>query len=241
MNTFSFSRLSLYETCPYRFYKKYVEGYEEPLTYPLALGSGVHKAIEEKMNGATHDEAITSGIVEAEFHPEVTRKELSILTYNAPIHQITGETEIYFKRPLSNEEDAPLIQGFIDVVGNNYIVDWKSNRTMYNVRKNHQIGLYAWAMNQIRGMKEVYGRLYFLRFRQESNFLYTAKEMEESRLWAYNLAKEIQGNLALAKAMPDLKDELFPSTPTAFCSHCPFAMSCFQKFSPYGKDRIKSS
>ena len=50
---FSFSRLNLYKTCPYRFFKKYIEGYEEPITYPLALGKGVHKAIE-KIYSAMH-------------------------------------------------------------------------------------------------------------------------------------------------------------------------------------------
>lgn len=240
METFSFSRLSLYETCPHRFYKKYVEGYEEPTTYPLALGKGVHRAIEEKLKGLDHRLAIQKGLEEAEYHPEVTKNELSWLTRNAPIHEIYGDIEIYFKLPLSNEPNAPKIQGFIDVVGGNYIVDWKTNRAMY-VRDNNQVGLYSWAMNQLRGWEEVYGRLYFLRFRQESNYLYTMEEMEESRLWAYNLAKEIQGKLEVAKAIPELKDELFPATPSRFCSHCPFAMDCFQKFSPYGKDGIKSN
>lgn len=232
MNTFSFSRLSLYETCPHRFYKRYVEGLQEPTTYPLALGKGVHRAVEDKMNGLSHQEAVVNGFIEAELHPEVTKQELSWLTNNAPIHQIQGETEIYFKIPLADEDDAPLIQGFIDVVGNNYIVDWKTNRVMYDVRENNQIGLYAWAMNKVRGMEDVYGRLYFLRFRRESNFRYTFKEMESARSWAYNLAKEIQGKLALAREMPELKDDLFPATPSSFCSHCPFAVSCFRKFSP---------
>lgn len=232
MDTFSFSRLSLYETCPHRFYKKYVEGYEEPITYPLALGKGVHKAIEDKINGVPHEQAIINGIVEADFHPEITKQELSYLTKNAPIHQIHGETEIYFKIPLSNEKNAPKIQGFIDVLGENFIVDWKTNRTMYHVRDNHQLGLYAWAMSRLRGMKEIHARLYFLRFRQESGFIFGMEEMEEARKWAYRLAKEIQGKLELVKVMPELKDELFPAMPSSYCSHCPFAIECFRQFSP---------
>lgn len=235
MRTFSFSRLSLFETCPYRFYKKYVEGYDEPVTYPLALGKGVHKAIEDKMNGLSHEDSVLNGIVEAEFHPEVTKQELSYLTRNAPIHNIIGETEVYFKLPLSDENNAPMIQGYIDVVNRNFIVDWKTNRVMYDVRDTHQIGLYAWAMNKLRGIQEVYGRLYFLRFKRESNFRYTSTEMETSRMWAYRLATNIQGKLNLAKVMPELKNELFPATTSSFCSHCPFAVECFRKFSPFAK------
>lgn len=128
METFSFSRLSLYEICPHRFYKKYVEGYEEEVTYPLALGKGVHKAIEDKLEGLDHNSAVENGMKEAEYHPNVTRSELGWLTSNAPIHEIYGDIEIYFKLPLSPEDDSPKLQGFIDVVGGNYIVDWKTNR-----------------------------------------------------------------------------------------------------------------
>ena len=70
---FSFSRLSLYETCPYRFYKKYIQGYKEPSSYPLALGKGVHKAIEDKIKGFSHSEAVLNGMIEADFQPEVRR------------------------------------------------------------------------------------------------------------------------------------------------------------------------
>lgn len=236
MEIFSFSRLSLYESCPYRFYKKYVEGYEEPITYPLALGKGVHKGIEKKLNGRSDKEAITSAIIEAEFHPEVTKKELSYLIKNAPIHQIyPNKVEMYFKIPLSNEENSPYIQGYIDVVGENFIIDWKTNRVPYDVTENNQIGLYAWALKQLTGIDEVYGSLYFLRFKKESKFLYTVKEMEKARLWAYNLAKDIQSKLSLVKGMPELKDDLFPATPTNNCSHCTFALECFRKFSPVAK------
>src|SRR5690625_3243745 len=242
MKVFSFSRLSLYETCPHRFYRKYVEGYEEPSSLPLALGKGIHKAIEDKMNSAPHNEAVINGLIEAEFHPEVSMDELSKLTWNAPIqgkNKIAGETEIYFKIPLSDERNAPMIQGYIDVVGNRFIVDWKSNRVPYEVRKNHQIGLYAWAMSKLRNMPEVYGTLYFLRFRKGSSFKYTKKEMEESRLWALNLSKEIQGKLSMVQSIPDLKDDLFPDKPSTYCSHCPFAANCFRQFSPYSTYKKK--
>lgn len=235
MDVFSFSRLTLYEKCPERFYKKYVEGYEEPTTYPLALGKGVHRAVQDKLEGLDHDIAIQNGMKEAEYHPEVTIKELSWLTNNAPINQIYGDVEYYFKIPLSNEPNSPMIQGYIDVVGDNYIVDWKTNRVMYDVRDNHQIGLYSWAISKLKGWSEVHGSLYFLRFKRQSSFKFSLQEMEQARMWAYNLAKEIQGKLVVARAFPELKNELFPAIPTSYCSHCPFAIECFRKFSPVSK------
>lgn len=231
MKVFSFSRLNLYQTCPHRFYKRYVEGYKEPVTYPLALGKGVHKAVEEKMRGIEHQLAVETGMKEINYHPEVTREELSWLAGNAPTHEVSGEIERYFKLPLADESDSPYIQGFIDVIGNGYIVDWKTNRAMYDVLENHQIGLYSWAVQQLFGWTEVYGRLYFLRFRRESYACYGRSEMEMARKWAYDLAKEIQAKLEMVKALPELKDELFPATPQSFCSHCPFSYECHVKFS----------
>lgn len=233
MNVFSFSRLNLYETCPYRFYKKYVEGFDEPETYPLALGKGVHKAVEEKLQGTEHNVAVEIGMLEANYHPEVTRKELSWLTANAPIHQVFGEVELHFKLPLSDEPDAPMIQGYIDVVGDGYIIDWKTNRVAYNVRDNYQLMLYAWAMNQLYGWHEVSSSLYFLRFKEPRTELFGLTDMEEAREWAYSLAREIQAKLSVVEAMPELKYELFPATPQSFCSHCPFSYDCFSNFSTF--------
>ena len=98
---FSFSRLSLYEICPYRFYKKYIQGYEESTTYPWAVGKGVYKAIEDKANGVGHTEAVLNGMIEADFHPEVTMEELSVIVSHAPIQENMGKTEIYFQLPFS--------------------------------------------------------------------------------------------------------------------------------------------
>lgn len=238
MKKFSFSRLTLYVTCPYRFYKKYVEGFEEPLTYPLALGKGVHKGIEIKLKGKSHDESVIAGIVEAEFHPEVTKQELSDLINQAPIEELNGELKIerHFELPLSDEPDSPILQGYIDVVGEGFIVDWKTNRATYRVTDNHQIGLYAWAMHVLEGWQEVYGHLYFLRFQRESGYKYTMNDMEKARSWAYHLAKEIQGKINVLEKAPFLKDELFPPQPSSACSHCPFVAECFQKFSPIAKN-----
>lgn len=236
LEVFSFSRLNLYETCPYRFYKRYVEGIEEPETYPLALGKGVHKAVEKKLKGMEHESAVLLGIIEADFHPEVEEQELSWLVKNAPIHKLNEvlDVELHFQLPLSDEPDAPQLQGYIDVVGNGYIVDWKTNRVMYDVRDNFQVGLYAWALNQLFGYQKVYGHLYFLRFKKQSFSVFGLEEMEKARVWAYTLAKEIQDKVAKIKEQPNLVFELFPATPQSFCSHCPFAYECHSIFSTLG-------
>lgn len=70
------------------FLKNHVVGYKELTTYPLALGKGVRKSLESKINGNPHENAVVNGIIEAEFQPDVAREELSTLAGNAPIHHL---------------------------------------------------------------------------------------------------------------------------------------------------------
>lgn len=234
---FSFSRLNLYEQCPYRFYKKYIEGYEEPITQPLALGKAVHKAIEDKINGVTHKESVLNGYMEADFHEEISHKEISDLVGNAPMQSNMGETEVYFKLPLSDEANTPIIQGYIDLYSpNGAITDWKTNRIAYDVMDNKQLALYSWAISQIKGINSVEGILYFLRFRRGSKHIFTVEDMEEAREWALDKANEINKKLVLADILPNEYKKLFPANPSRICKHCPFAWDCIKvnhKSSPH--------
>lgn len=235
MELFSFSRLNLYQTCPYRFYKRYVEKLKEPDTYPLALGKAVHKAIEERLNGTDFQTAIELGMLEANFHPEVTEEELAWLVSNAPIQDLYGrvKTELHFELPLAEGADEPRLIGYIDIVGEGFIIDWKTNRIPYEVKDNHQLALYAWATNQLYGWTDVHATLYFLRFNRYNSVVLGLEEMEEAKKWAYDLAKEIQGKVAITKHLPELKNELFPAKVQNFCANCPFAYDCHLNFSPF--------
>jgi CRISPR/Cas system-associated exonuclease Cas4 (RecB family) len=232
---YSFSRLHLYATCPYRFRMKYLEGYEERVTKPLALGKAVHKAVEAVFQGSSYQEAVLKGWVEADFHKEVTSEEISDLTKRAPLIEDYKQTEYYFKLPLFDSPKAPVIQGYIDLVVNEgeKIIDWKTNRRMYGVQDNHQVSLYAWAISRLAGIKSVKGSLYFLRFRKEMIHTFHKDEMEHSRQWALQLIQEIERKIIVLDFEPDEADNLFPAAPGSSCSHCPFAAGCYQKFGRY--------
>lgn len=230
---FSFSRLNIYKQCPYRFYNKYVLRKEEPVTQSLALGKAVHKAIEDKINGVDHEQAILNGYLESGLHDEVSYEDISTLVQKAPVHKGMGETEIYFNLPLSDEKNAPIIQGYIDVVQpNGAIIDWKTNRIPYNVLDSPQIALYSWAIGQLKNVNKVKGSYYFLRFRKDSSYLFTHKEMDAARKWALDLANEINARLDLYSMFPDKHQDVFPAQPSRLCNHCPFAIDCFRRFNP---------
>ncbi|QKY69413.1 PD-(D/E)XK nuclease family protein [Lentibacillus sp. CBA3610] len=225
---FSFSRLNLYEQCPFRFYNKYILGKDEPVTQPLALGKAVHQAIDDKINGLSHEEAVLNGYAAADFHKELKQQEISELVDRAPIQLNMGETEMYFKLPLADEANAPEIQGYIDLYEDGIITDWKTNRVSYNITANKQLALYAWAISQIEDLKTVKGVLNFLRFKKESSHTFTVDDMEKARKWALELAKEINEKEGLLKIQPHDYKKLYPAKPSRLCSHCPFAKSCIK-------------
>ncbi|GAE93094.1 hypothetical protein JCM21714_2131 [Gracilibacillus boraciitolerans JCM 21714] len=231
MKEFSFSRLSLYETCPQRFYYKYVLGMEEPITKPLALGKAVHKAIECLLNGETFQEAIKKAMIEADFHEEVTAIEVEELVLKAPlVHLKGGETEIYFSVPLfPTEKDSPVIRGYIDLIDGNQIYDFKTNFKAYEVTDNFQVGLYAWAMEKERKLKgKIRGSLLFLRHKRESKYYFDEEAREHAVRWARSLVKEIQFKLEMVDFSPSKRKELFSYRASAYCEHCPFTLKCYK-------------
>lgn len=227
---FSFPRLKLYQACPYRFRLKYIEGRKEPVTKPLALGKAVHKAIERIIAGDRQKEAVLKGMIEADFHPEVTAEEIEQLLKNAPIRQGMGQTEVHFQIALSDSPGSPIIQGYIDLIDENDISDWKTNWKPYDVLDNYQVGLYAYAIQQLKGFDEVKGRLFFLRYRKPSQHTFDRSDTEKARKWAYDTAQEINSKLFLHEIMPEKVDKIFPATPSPECHHCPFVIECYRKF-----------
>jgi len=226
MNIFSFSRLSLYEKCPYRFYLKYVLDRPEPVTKPLALGKAVHKAIELLMQGADEEEAVIAALIECNFHPQVTRDEVVSLMRSAPV--LEGKAEAHFELPLAPASELKL-QGYIDLLQTGGFFDWKTSRRVYGPMDTMQLPLYAWAAMEMENLDLVRGTLYFLRFRQPMSHLFTKTEAEAARVWAYHLAREIAEKVDIYGTFSDMADTLFPARSGSHCRYCPFAAECLER------------
>lgn len=230
MHVFSFSRLSLYETCPYRFFQKYVLARPEPVTKPLVLGKAVHKGIELLMQGADEEEAVTAALIESNFHPELTREEITWLMRSAPPIK-EGKPEVHFELPLAADSNLKL-QGYIDLVCVSEFFDWKTNWRMYDTADTMQLPLYAWALMETNGQDRVKGTLVFLRFRKSFSRLFSKDEADKARKWAYHLAQEIAEKVDIYSTFPDLAETLFPSRPGSHCRYCPFAAECIKQVQP---------
>lgn len=236
---FSFSRLKLFESCPFRWYLKYVLKNEEGESLPLMLGKAVHKAIEEKLLGKSDKESLLEGWKEVDYYP-IDLFEYEKLFQRANVVRgdslrPTVEVEKHFTLPLDGE-GSPKLQGFIDLVqqifGLYSFTDWKTNRVSYEPMDNMQLALYAWALSIIYNVSEVTGTLFFLRFFKDNVKTHTFKkaDMEAARQWALNLANEI--NSRLEDVFVHNKDmaSCFPAKSNNGCANCPFAVECLTNY-----------
>ncbi|MFY0520540.1 RecB family exonuclease [Lysinibacillus sp. UGB7] len=237
--TFSFSRLTLYEDCPFAYFLRYVEEIETVDSLPLAFGKATHRAIEEKMKGAGDKEALITGWKEVDYYP-FDLEEYEKVYRRADVERGEAinsnvQTEIHFKLQLEDNQNSPYVQGFVDVhsiiYGNHSFIDWKTNRVMYDPLETMQLPLYSWAIGKIYNVTSVRGTLYFLRFyrNNQKTALFDQKDMEKARIWALGLANQTLESLENFRCGQSL-EEAFPARANMRCANCPFAYICVDKY-----------
>lgn len=240
---FSATRLMTYEDCPFMFYKKEIEKADTEQTLPLALGSATHLALELILKGVLRNEAILKGFTEYQIDG-LSIIDISNFVDNAPYQQFMGAAitvENQFRLPLDDAGEYE-ITGVIDVADNkgHFLADWKTNRKVYTPTDTKQLALYAWALHKLKGQTQVLATLYFLRFykQQKQSHLFQMWEMENARLWALKLTREINQKNNLVNMFTGVhKDNAvkiqFSAKPSNRCTHCSFAVECHRKFSAY--------
>lgn len=239
--TFSFSRLSIIESCMFLYFLKYVEQLSENgEVLPLVLGKAVHKAIEGKLKGLDDKQALLSGWKEVDYYPfELSEYELLYRRADVQRGEALSDlikTEFYFKLPLENSSDSPVIQGYIDylrqVFGRYDFNDWKTNRIMYEPTDTNQLPLYAWAISKIYNVDSVTGTLSFLRFyrNRKKSRVFHHQDMEQARKWALNLARKALNSLENLQKGKSSVSKAFPPTLNEHCGNCPFAHVCVSAY-----------
>lgn len=248
MVDFSFSRLQLYATCPYRFYLKYILNKADKVGVPALLGKATHTAIqtilelyqsEENIDGySCINEAVLVGMMEVGFAQGVKSNQVEYLLKRAPIFGFSElkkkqvKAEIGFSLPFSPFDSEIRLRGFIDYYDGLKIIDWKTNHKSFNATSNFQLAIYAWAIMEIYDLSVVSAELYFLRFGYASKVTYTRKSVSVAISWAENLAYKINSILEQAKDYGLEAEEIgscFPANSNPNCSHCPFTIECFNK------------
>ncbi len=226
--THSPSSLMDLETCPRRYYHKYIfpvpileQGVEDAQDY----GSVVHAYIEGGMRGEPPKVSSIGG----EGDGDASRKELwkafDASKYGRraaeyPLHEgseppKTGPArmvEISFALPIENTEIRGRIDAiFVDEDGAFHLVDWKTGKPYESYRTRLQLPLYALAANRLWGVEPEKMRLAYafvpgdatVEVSTQGDFLGRAEE-------------KVLGALSL------IKSGRFEPTPSRYaCSHCP--------------------
>ena len=242
MNVFSYSRLKRYSECPQSFLYKYVLEMAEPVSEPQALGKAVHAAIERYLKaqqaGTKVDmtECVAAAVAEAE--TPVSFEEALRICMNPAICE---NTFCYGPAKIEQRFDVPLgttgsytLQGTVDYAetgladGSIYLLDWKTNRIKYSA-DSLQMRLYAGVLAEQYGSERVLAKLVFLRYQGQSSVETAeidAPAMEEARRWAFQIAQEIDVNLAALQCFENDASALFPARPCAACQTCGYAYQC---------------
>ena len=226
MELFSFSRLSLFRTCPKRWYYKYVLGQDDPAGPPAILGKTVHKANELCLKGCSFEDAVVTAYLE-EGDSTVEKQTVESMVKTALSYHYSGPVEQYFIMTLAK---GVKFQGYIDIVPNNVqiptIVDWKTGFKRYKVLDTWQLPLYAAAVMEQTGVDVVKGVLAFLRFNTTRTALIGQKEVALAKTWAINTAEEIQQRLELLAILQP--NEAFSAKPSPACGNCPWCVQCLR-------------
>ena len=226
METFSFSRLSLFCTCPKRWHCKYVLRQNDPAGPPAILGKTVHKANELCLKGSSFDDAVVTAYLE-EGDSTVDKSTVESMVKTALSYHYRGPVEQHFILQLTK---GIKLQGYIDLISTNgqipTVVDWKTGFKLYKVLDTWQIPLYAAAVMEQTGAEIVKGVLAFLRFKTTRTALIGRKEASQAKAWAIKAAEDIQKRLELLAILEP--NEVFPAKPSPACGNCPWSVQCLR-------------
>ncbi|KLU62327.1 PD-(D/E)XK nuclease superfamily protein [Peptococcaceae bacterium CEB3] len=227
MELFSFSRLSLFATCPRRFAYKYIEGLDDPPGPPAVFGKTVHKAIELCLHGYSFKDSVTIALLE-KGDSTVDRATMKSMVKTALSYGLRGPTEQHFVLPLAA---GIKLQGYIDFEGLSapppLIVDWKTGYKTYQVLDTWQLPLYAAAVMKKTGERTVKGVLAFLRFRRTQHAQITKEKASLAVSWAIQMAEEIQQRLDFLAVLEP--HEAFPYRASPACGNCPWSLLCLRE------------
>jgi ATP-dependent helicase/nuclease subunit A len=199
--------LTDYARCPQRFKLHFIDGHPglgEGLAYSMQTGTLVHKALEHNL---TQPQDLLP-FAEADWSQSVFEEAiaLAIRFFKLPVYQHLRQTAIAKEQQISFKLDRLTFNGVIDLVGHDWVVDYKSDRTMQPMDHRFQLWIYAAALN--------HPNAHIVYLRHDHIHSFTKNNLAEIADETYALAQNIyQGN--------------FIATPTTEkCAYCPYLAFC---------------
>jgi len=232
---YSFSRLDLYDRCPWAFKTVYRDKIPRAQSEALQTGTVMHQLVANYLDRLIASDQFTDW----EWARGATPKE--------PVAQVSEMVEMwerfYQTFTLPPALDAPGVENklafdadwqpceffseeahFRMVIDFHFrqkalgvIIDWKTNRAMpQTVEKDLQLRTYGWGLKQALypEIEEVLLRLHFLRYGKEREVLLSSQDLA-------GVPDELQARIEVIKT-----DQTFTPTPGSFCGWCGITAHC---------------
>ncbi len=199
--------LTDYARCPQRFKLHFIDGHPgigEGLASRMQIGTLVHKALEHNITQAQDLLSFAEGDWEQAIFTEAIA--LARRFFQLPIYQHFRQTAIVKEQPVSLQLGKITFNGVIDLVGNNWILDYKSDRLLQPDEHRFQLWAYAQAL------QSPHAHIAYLRHDYIHSFSVT--ELQAIAPQATNLTEQIyRGD--------------YTATPTLEkCAVCPYIAFC---------------
>ena len=199
--------LTDYARCPQRFKLHLIDGHPglgEGLASGMQIGTLVHKALE---NNITQPQDLAP-FAEGQWNSEILIKAIALAHrfFQLPMYQHFRNTAVTKEQQVSLKLGKITFNGVIDLVGNDWILDYKSDRTMQPGDHRFQLWAYAQAIG--------YNNAYIAYLRHDRLHSFDEAKLKAIAPRAINLAQQIsQGN--------------YTATPTMEkCVVCPYIAFC---------------
>jgi ATP-dependent helicase/nuclease subunit A len=199
--------LTDYARCPQRFKLHFIDGHPglgEGSAYAMQTGTLVHKALEHNLTKAQD----LLPFAEADWSQSVCDEAIALATrfFKLPVYQHLRQTAVAKEQQISFKLDRLTFNGVIDLVGNDWVLDYKSDRTIQPQDHRFQLWVYAASLN--------YPHAHIVYLRHDKIHSFTPSHLEEIADEAYSLAQKIsQGD--------------YIATPTTEkCAYCPYLAFC---------------
>ncbi|MDD4804457.1 MAG: PD-(D/E)XK nuclease family protein [Candidatus Pacebacteria bacterium] len=236
---YSFSGLSSTEGkygCWAKPYFHYVLKLQGESSFVLDFGKAAHAIIETMIGLKNFDIAdiLAETIGKSNDFPaeelETLKKCVKMPIVSSAVKQ-GGTTEEYFEGLIKEDDPfSPDIRGYIDFYYEDsdaiHLIDWKTNRAVYEPLETHQLALYAGQLKR-KYKKPVVGSLGFLRFNQLNSHEFTDTDIRNAEDWAYEKAIQFDERTEKVKSGGD-PFEFFPKQPGKVCEYCGYSAICLK-------------
>ena len=199
--------LTDYARCPQRFKLRYLDGHPglgEGLAYRMQIGTLAHKALEHNI---TQPQDLLP-FAEGDWDKSVFSEAIALARrfFQLPLYRHLRQTAIAKEQQISFKLDRLTFNGVIDLVGDNWVLDYKSDRTMQPQDHRFQLWVYAAALQRPNA--------HIVYLRHDRIHTFTSNDLAKLAPEAETLARQIErGN--------------YTATPTLEkCSYCPYLAFC---------------